>query len=849
MLLRNTLIFLVFLFIAFFIWLLVGIKFDTFKIADYNVDGLYIKLDKKLILKADNVIIPKSKENTSFHNIPESFERVKYILTFFDSIELKNIIFENNTMSIEYHDDYLRLLSKEYEIIGTVRREGKMIKASIPLLHLNEHNVTIDGKFTYDLHEDILATEGHFIFKDINGEFSASKENSKIVFELKSDTFSELKPIIDKFNLKENVRSWIVDKVEADNYQLLSLTGQGHIKNKKFKMDFEALNGEVLFTDAKIHFKENLAPVLAPSFILTYHHGGLYFDLKEPSYENISLKGSEVKILNLLNTHSNLKLKIRANTRFDSKILHLLKAYNLKIPVNQKSGTVNALFMADLGLKNSYQDFYVNVDFSKGDIGLDKVNLSIEKGNLQYKNGYINLKNIYLKDTRYEGELNGKIDLKKKKSDLILDAKMITLGDEKETFFILKDERLPFVLNYEKGIEIVIPKLYTRLTNVLNETHIYLTDLNKIKPYLLDPEFIEQGGNVDISTTDFKTYSIEGILKRTTCFLYEEDHQCKARVPFWAKVSANDIDFFAFEKRFYYNKAKSQIKLTNLNFDLAKFLETEKKESRKEKANTADTTTQQKSLVFLGTKSHLRYGAYTLVTDSYDVELKPNGDIIAIGSVSNDIIKFSKKKNIFSLHALRIKDKALHPLIDFRGLQDGRYSIKALGDPEKTVKGKIIIEGGVMKDFKAYNNTLAFINTIPALASLQNPGYSVKGFTIEEGVAEYRMIKKDKIIFDSIYIKGTSATIAGTGEIDLVQKTINLDLAIQTARELGKLVGSVPLVGYIITGGDKSMTFGLKITGALDNPKVATSAGDDILALPLKILKRAIESPGYILNK
>jgi len=175
--------------------------------------------------------------------------------------------------------------------------------------------------------------------------------------------------------------------------------------------------------------------------------------------------------------------------------------------------------------------------------------------------------------------------------------------------------------------------------------------------------------------------------------------------------------------------------------------------------------------------------------------------------------------------------------------------LKKWGNPEKTMKGEVIVEGGVMKDFKAYNNTLAFINTVPALASLKNPGYSQKGFTIEEGVAEYRMVKKDKIIFDSIYIKGTSATIAGTGEIDLKKNTIRLDLAIQTAREIGKLVGSLPLVGYIITGGDKSMTFGLEISGSLDDPKVKTSPGGDILSFPLKILKRAIESPDYILNR
>lgn len=830
-------------------WLLAGIKFDTFKVADYNVDGLYIKLDKKLILKADNVIIPQRKSDPSFENIPETLEHVKYILTFFDSIALKNIMFNNNTMSINFKDDFLELSSKDYEIIGSVRREGNMLKATIPLLSLKEHNLTMSGKFIYDLHEEILSTEGFFRLYDASGRFNASKDGNKIDFGLDSDTFTDLKSIIDKFDLEEGVRSWVVDKVKADNYKLLSLTGKGTVENGTFKMDFDALNGEVLFSDTQIHFKEKLPPVLAPSFILNYHNGGLYFDLNDPTYEGISLNGSKVTILNLLNPHTNLKLKIRANTAFDNKIKNLLKAYDLVFPLQQESGTANVLFMADISLKNKYQDFFVNVNFDKSKIWLEKVKLAIEKGIVQYKNGEIIFKNVYLKDMLYEGKLHGKIELEKKKADFVFDAKSIELGEKQKIFFVLKDQTLPFTLKYEKNIEVKIPKLSMRLSNDANETSIQFNDLNKIKPYLPDPGPLEDGGKVAILTKDFKTYTFQGILKRKSCFLYEKDDQCKTRVPFEGKVTPNDMDFYAFNKRFYYNKANSRIKLTNLNFDLEKFLMIEEEKEKSVETKKKDEAKEAKSLIILGKNSQLRYGDHSLVTDSYDVEVKSNGDIKAIGSSSGDIVKFSKKKDIFSIQALRIQDKALHPLIDFKGLHDGRYTLKLSGDPEKTMKGEIIVEGGMMKDFKAYNNTLAFINTIPALASLQNPGYSVEGFTIEKGLAEYRVIKQDKIIFDSIYIKGTSATIAGTGEIDLQKKTIELNLAIQSARELGKLVGSLPLVGYILMGKDKSMTFGLQITGTLDDPKVKTSAGGDIFSLPLKILKRALESPEHIINE
>jgi len=164
------------------------------------------------------------------------------------------------------------------------------------------------------------------------------------------------------------------------------------------------------------------------------------------------------------------------------------------------------------------------------------------------------------------------------------------------------------------------------------------------------------------------------------------------------------------------------------------------------------------------------------------------------------------------------------------------------------MRGEIIVEGGVMKNFKAYNNTLAFINTIPALATLHKPGYSNEGFTITSGVVEYRMIKRTKIIFDSIYIKGDSATIVGKGELDLKNNTINIELGVQVARELGKVVGSIPLVGYILIGKDKSITVGLQITGSLDKPKVNVSAAKDILSYPLALIKRTIEAPQQFLS-
>jgi len=289
------------------------------------------------------------------------------------------------------------------------------------------------------------------------------------------------------------------------------------------------------------------------------------------------------------------------------------------------------------------------------------------------------------------------------------------------------------------------------------------------------------------------------------------------------------------------------VTLEDINIDLEKFLAAEENKKFKKKENVK--TDKKKNMVILGTNSNFRYGEYSLITDSYDVEVKPNGDIKAIGSTDGDIVKFTKVKDILTLKALRIKDKSLHPLINFKGLQHGRYSITKRGNPAKVMKAEIIVEGGVMRGFKAYNNTLAFINTIPALVTLQDPGYSKEGFVIQSAVIEYRMIKREKIIFDSIYIKGDSSTIIGKGELDLNKKTIDIELGIQVARALGKVVGSIPLVGYILVGKEKSLTVGLSITGNLDKPIVDISVAKDILSYPLQLIKRTFEVPQQLLTE
>ena len=843
-LIRNTLIFFIVLFIALFAWLSVGVEIDTFKASGYRVDGLYIKLDKKLTLKADKVVIPQRKENPSFDRIDETLESIKYLLTFFEHIDLKKIVFDNNVLGIYFSDNILQLSSKDYLVRGNVHREGKMLIGEIPILLLKDQNVTMRGTFRYDLHEDILTTKGKFALDRFIGDFEASKIQDEITFSLKSEPFSDLKEVVDRFPMVPAVRSWVVDKVQAKSYQLLSLTGGGTIVNKTFQMNLDILKGKVRFSDVSIDFKEGLDPVLAPSFVLSYtNEGGLFFDLEEPRYRGRNLDGTTVAIVNLRDDNTTLKLDLHMWSPIDKTVHKILSAYDIPMPVMQEQGDVNATVKLDIALKHKGITVLTDVTLGKGKIIVNHIPFFVQSGYVSYVDGLVHLKDIVLAHATYDGILNGNIDLHTSTASMLFDMKHLTLKAKDELILFLKNEKIPVTLNYKDHIDITVPKYTLKLLSTKDETILTIDDLNKVKQCISDAIPIENGGNLKIKTKDFQTYTFKGVMKRESCFLYEKEDACFASVPYHGKVTQKDVQFYAFNDRMYYQKSKSRLTLKGINIDLKKFLAQESKSVKKSKKVKKGT-----KLVIIGKKSHLRYDDYSLNTDSYDVEVKNNGDIKAIGSTDGDIVKFTKVNDVLTLQALRIKDKVLQPLINFYGLQGGRYSITKTGVPSKVMKGEIIVEGGVMKGFKAYNNTLAFVNTIPALATLHKPGYSSEGFTIESGVVEYRMIKTDKIVFDSIYIKGDSATIVGKGELDLKKKTINVELGIQVARELGKVVGSIPLVGYILVGKDKSVTVGLKITGSLDKPDVSVLAVKDILSYPLEIIKRTIEAPGQLLT-
>jgi len=820
-----------------------GIHVEHLSFNQYEVDGLYIKLDKKLTLKANTIVIPKPKKKPSFDNIDQVLDRVKYLLTFFHYIELEKVDFKDNHYKMVYADNILYITSDDYEIAGNVWRRGSVLVADISLFYIKKENINMVAKLNYDLHTDKLILKGRYEAYNITGKFKAIKENDDLKFIVNSDSFSDLKTVIDKIPMKEKLNQWITEKIKAKQYRLYALSGKGKVHGTVFTPDFHSLKGNALLEDVEIHYKEELSPVKTEKIVLRYENESLFFDLTDPTYEEREINATTVSITNIGKGRiAHLNLDMQFNTTVDETVQKILKAYHLNIPVLHKESRSKVRVKLGIPLKkmpNRKIDVYVKAHLGEGNLYLKKVKLPVQSGDVTYNKGIISLKDIKLKEQWYEGVVNGKVLTQEKKADIVFYARKLEIGKEKKKTFALYNKEIPLTLYYGKKLTVSLPTYKIKLDQRKESIHISINDITKIKPFFKNFTIDFDGGKMELWTKNFKYYTFKGELIRRSCFIYS-DKVCYSRVPCSGSFDENGIEFYAFDKRVYYSTAKSLISLKNLNIDLEKFLDSK---TRIEQGKIQ--TKKSGKLVIKGTNSKLRYDKYTLVTNNYNADIYfASGNIKARGKLGPDVVSFNKKGSYISIEALRIHDRMLHPLINFNGLQNGRYTIKISGIPDKMMKGEILLDGGILKSFKAYNKTRNFIQKNKELAQLQDPGFTAKGFKIREGKITYRIIK-DRVIFDSVYIKGNTATIVGKGELNIKTKKLNIDLAIQTVRKLGKIVGSVQVLGYILMGEDNSITFGLKITGTLDDPKIKTSAAKEILLLPFDLIKRTLQSPAH----
>jgi len=827
--------------VSLFILLKGGISIGHLKIASFNLAGLYLKIDKKLILKIDKLTIPHTKKSNPILNFEKDLDKVNKILKFFDYISLKSIEFKNDKYTFLYSDHVFYITNNEFEIAAhNINRVGKELQGVLDLIYIKKYDIRLSGKLVYNYEKDIALIHGGAQFRDIQLEFIINKQRENFYYVAKSNNFKQLKPLVEQFSLPQKISVWITDNLRADYYKINSFKGMIKIDKNGIDPMFKSIIAKATLNNAVVKFQKGISPVVAKQLCVRFENGDLLFDLDHPSFEKVPLVGSKVSIVKLANLQPILKLNILFEHQLDSKINDILQSYNIKLPIKQRDGQVKTDLKIDIDLLKKQVEFGGDFNITKSILSIGDFDLPIESGDIHVKNNVVKLKKVILKNTFVDGVADGEIYLKKNKASIKLKIEQLYLDGKKDGFISIEDRVVPIDIVYKKDIDILLPSLIAsmHISDSNNSATIELRDLKKLSEVVDELPISLIGGNLRLSTDDYSSYDFSGILKRDECFFYENNNSvCLIQIPINGSFSKGSLILKAFDDRLVIDTKQSTINLNKLNLDLKKYFDSQDKNSTKKNKSTIT-----KRMKVIAKNSILRYDTHILLTDKYQLGILPNGNFHFRGTLGRDLVTVTKKSKNLDIVANRIHDKMLHPLINFDGLQDGKYSLKISGVVGESMQGTIRLDGGLMSDFKAYNNVLALINAIPALTTFKSPGFSNKGFKIEHGIIKFTVINSDKLIFDSVLIEGKSATISGDGTIDLISKKIDVDLAIQTAKPIDKFISSIPVVGYIITGDDKSiMTVGLHIGGTLEKPKAETHTIRDVLMLPFNLIKRTIK--------
>ncbi len=148
---------------------------------------------------------------------------------------------------------------------------------------------------------------------------------------------------------------------------------------------------------------------------------------------------------------------------------------------------------------------------------------------------------------------------------------------------------------------------------------------------------------------------------------------------------------------------------------------------------------------------------------------------------------------------------------------------------------------GRMKRFTLISNICSLLN-VSQLASLRLPRFSqgvpyrtlTGQITVVNGIAE----------IDDFALKGPGLNLLASGRVDLVNDFIDLKVGVQPLQTVDKMLASIPIVGYIMTGKKKTfIVVPVTARGPFNDVKISTAAVKGLGRKSLDVLRRFFHTP------
>ena len=815
--------FLLLLFLGYF-FLTHGITLQNLHVSQLSIGSLYLKLDKKIILDANNITLAPSKKST--FSFDSYLYLINYIPKLFEKISLHNIHRNGAIYNLQYANNHITLQSDLLKGSILLYYKDKKLYGIIEKISVPTYNLHLTGRFTYvDKNIHLIGT---YNAEGIKGPVRIDIANTICSIWLQSKPFENknLAKLFSHIPINKDIKNWSYKYIVAKKYRLVYLKGRCALDRPIDINNFTAL---ATAEDATIRFNPKLPSAFAKKIVLLLKNDTLFFKLKKPRYGNKKLDGSSVTIYKVGKRGSYITIQIKTKSMFDKEIKRLLRAYNIQAPIVHKKGSIDA----KVGITILFTNFKTDVTgefFTKDalltikgiDLHLHNTTLKLHNTKMQLLPSTIGIEDsihTYAKGTIDFATMQAKFFTKikdisiKQQGFVVIEAKNIadTLTiDLKNEHLHLKN--LDVNIDMKDGVTIKIANIKKILpyTPLLQKIHPLAGDLTlhvnksiQLSSHLtLKQHILQQRGKF------LNNFTLTGTIQKTK-----------------ALFRINDIIKIKLTKDIVANVRNVTIFFPS--------------------SHSAQAYTIKKKIFISFHNCVLAYKKHRFLMDSAQLQIDSKGFTL-LAKYKNGNIKIENKIGNLTIKAKNLDDIFIAKLFGVNFLQEGSFSIDAIGN-ETYLTGRITLSHTYIKNFQAFNNLFAFINTIPSLVTLQNPGFNTHGLFIEDGTIDFIFDNiKQIVIVKKLHLISNAITFDGVGIVDLKHKKIDMNIELATLKPVSNIVKNIPIAGYILLGKNGTLSTTLKLSGNLDNPTVTTQMAKDTLTAPLNILKRTLTLPFHL---
>ncbi len=146
----------------------------------------------------------------------------------------------------------------------------------------------------------------------------------------------------------------------------------------------------------------------------------------------------------------------------------------------------------------------------------------------------------------------------------------------------------------------------------------------------------------------------------------------------------------------------------------------------------------------------------------------------------------------------------------------------------------------LLERFTTLNKILAFVNTVPDLATFSLPDYGAQGLPVTTATAG-AVVEDGVATIKSFDLQSPQMTMLGSGWVNLPGNLMEMEFNLTTKAK--KKLSKIPLFGYIIVGQKEMPSITVKVRGDVSDPEVESSVFKEITTIPFSLLYRTLTLP------